>query len=284
MLFSSNAKSQLLRTWTYSYNPVGNYESSGNSIVSLPSGNAVTAGVYTATTGSRKNTLLLTDASGMLLQEDTSVIGFGYRKIIYDGNAHIYSAATLTNDSLPVSKIVVAKFDTAFGVRRFFVPDSSTTFPIYDVQDFALLVNERIVVASHWDAFPFVCLSLTCMDSSGSVLWERIDSSFQFETSNIGILKYDLSGLINSNNSDRVQEIEIFPNPSTGKFRIRLDNISDGKTGIRIYSTMGIEVMRDELPARYREKDYDLAFSSGLYYVILETGKGKSTRIISIAD
>lgn len=174
------AFSQIIRSWDFSYNQISNYEAVGQSIIVLPSGKSVTAGTFKSSTENRKNALLLVDESGTFLDVDTSNPGFGYRKVIYDGNGTIYAAATLSNDSLPINKLVVARFDTTFSDRHFFVPDSATTFPGYDVLDMSILSNSTIVVASHWDAFPLVNLSLLCMDTSGTVLWERIDSSFEF--------------------------------------------------------------------------------------------------------
>ena len=180
ILIPNLASSQINRSWDYSFNPPNNYEASGNCITVLPSGKTITGGIYKSSTGTNRNTLLLIDESGNFLDVDTSNPGFGYRKVIYDGNGNIFAAATLNNDSLPINKIVVARFDTTFSNRQFFVPDSSTTFPGYDVLDMTLLSNSTIVVASHWDAFPIVSLSLLCMDFAGNVLWERIDSSFEF--------------------------------------------------------------------------------------------------------
>jgi hypothetical protein len=171
---------QINREWEFSYNPVGNYEASAKSVIVLPSGRVVVSGIYKSSTGNNKNALLLLDSVGNFLDVDTSTSGFGYGKVIYDGNGNIYAAATLSNDSLPINKVVVARFDSTFNSRQFFVPDSTTTFPGYDVLDMALLSNSSLVVASHWDAFPFVNLSLLCMDSQGAVLWERVDSSFEF--------------------------------------------------------------------------------------------------------
>ncbi|MBK6989434.1 MAG: hypothetical protein IPH33_15080 [Bacteroidetes bacterium] len=180
ILIPNLASSQINRSWDYSFNPPNNYEASGNCITVLPSGKTITGGIYKSSTGTNRNTLLLIDKSGNFLDVDTSNPGFGYRKVIYDGNGNIFAAATLNNDSLPINKIVVARFDTTFSNRQFFVPDSITTFPGYDVLDMTLLSNSTIVVASHWDAFPIVSLSLLCMDFAGNVLWERIDSSFEF--------------------------------------------------------------------------------------------------------
>jgi hypothetical protein len=172
--------SQISRSWDYSYSPSGNYESSGKNITILPSGKTITSGIYQSVSGIKKNALLFIDESGVFLDIDTSNPGPGYVKVKHDGHGNIFAAATLSNDSLPISKIVVARFDTAFSVRRFYVPDSSTTFPGYDVLDMEVLNNSSVVVASHWDAFPLVCLSLLCMDSAGTVLWERVDSAFEF--------------------------------------------------------------------------------------------------------
>ncbi len=180
ILMHNNVFSQISRTWDYSYSPNGNYESSGKSITVLPSGKTVTSGIYQSVSGRNKNALLFIDESAAFLDIDTSNPGPGYVKVKQDNHGNIFAAATLYNDSLPISKIVVARFDTTFAVRHFYVPDSSTTFPGYDVLDMEILSNSSFVVASHWDAFPLVCLSLLCMDSAGTVLWERVDSSFGF--------------------------------------------------------------------------------------------------------
>ena len=179
-LVPQHSYSQITRDWEYSYNPINNYEASGQSITVLPSGKTITAGLYKSSTGNNKNAMLFLDESGAFLDVDTSNPGFGYRKVIYDGKGNVFAAATLSNDSLPINKTVVARFDTTFSNRQFFIPDSTTTFPGYDVLDMSILSNSTIVVASHWDAFPLVNLSLICMDSTGIVLWERVDSIFEF--------------------------------------------------------------------------------------------------------
>lgn len=180
MLTTEIAHSQISRSWEYSYNPVNNYEASGQCITVLPSGKNITGGIYKSSTGNNKNALIFVDESGAFLDADTSNPGFGYRKVIYDGKGNIWAAATLSNDSQPINKVIVARIDTTFSSKQFFVPDSTTTFPGYDVLDLAVLSNSAIVVASHWDAFPLVNLSLLCMDSAGTVLWERVDSTFEF--------------------------------------------------------------------------------------------------------
>ena len=188
------AHSQINRSWEYSYNPINNYEASARSISVLPSGRTITAGVYKSSTGNNKNTLLFIDESGVYLNVDTSNPGFGYRKVIYDGKGDVFAAATLSNDSLPINKIVVVRLDTSFSNIQYFVPDSTTTFPGYDVLDMAVLSNSTIVVASHWDAFPLVNLSLLCMDYNGAVLWERVDSSFEISY-NVKLLADSSGGL-----------------------------------------------------------------------------------------
>ncbi len=181
LVFSNCVHAQVVRLWDYSYNPSNNYEASGNCIVALPSGTTVTGGIFRGVSNFvTRNTLLLTDASGALLEMDSLTQGSGFKKVIYDGHSDIYACATLYDDSLPVSKIVVARFDTSFTIRRFFLHDTTNTSTGYDVLDMATLSNGNIVIASRWDEFPLVCLSLLCMDSTGNVLWERVDSVFQF--------------------------------------------------------------------------------------------------------
>lgn len=176
----ADAVAQVNRNWISTFNPQFNYESSAQGIASTPSGTTVTAGVYRSDFFSSKNVLLLTDSAGALNGSDTSTIGFGFKKVLFDGHSHFVAAASLGNDTLPLSKMVIARFDTTFTDRQFFAPDSVASFPEYDVRDMAILENGNIVVASHWDKFPLVCLSLMCVDSTGIKVWEVVDSSFQF--------------------------------------------------------------------------------------------------------
>ncbi len=45
-LVPQHSYSQITRDWEYSYNPINNYEASGQSITVLPSGKTITAGLY----------------------------------------------------------------------------------------------------------------------------------------------------------------------------------------------------------------------------------------------
>jgi len=189
------AYSQVNRLWDYSYNPPNNYESSGRSVAVLTSGKSLCGGIFRNSSNfNTRNILVFIDDNGTLLDLDTTVSGSGYSKVIYDGRSHFIAAATLINDSLPISKIVVARIDTNFADKQFLIPDSSTVSPGYDVLDLSVLSNSNIVVASHWDAFPVVSLSLMCMDTTGAVLWERVDSSFQFSY-DVKLLADGLGGL-----------------------------------------------------------------------------------------
>lgn len=180
-IISSNLHAQVNRLWDYAYNPANNYESSGKCIAVLPSGKSLCGGIFRNSSNfNTRNILVFMDDTGALLDVDSTVYGSGYSKVIYDGKSHFIAAGTLINDSLPINKIVLARIDTNFADRQFLIPDSSTVSPGYDVLDLSLLSNTNMVVASHWDAFPIVSLSLMCMDTSGFVLWERVDSSFQF--------------------------------------------------------------------------------------------------------
>ena len=169
------AYSQVNRLWDYSYNPPNNYESSGRSIAVLPSGKTLCGGIFRNSSNfNTRNILVFIDDAGVLLDLDTTTSGSGYSKVIYDGQSHFIAAATLINDSLPISKIVVARIDTNFADKQFLIPDSSTVSPGYDVLDLSVLSNSNIVVASHWDAFPVVSLSLMCMDTLSQTLRQTV--------------------------------------------------------------------------------------------------------------
>ncbi len=181
LLFCFDANSQVSRIWDYSFNPQNNLEASGSSIVALPSGKTITGGIYKNSNVSvNKNTLILVDDAGVLIAADTSTIGSGFKKVIYDGQSNVLAMATLQDDSLPINKIIVARFDTTFSIQQFLIPDTTLTSPGYQTLDMALSSTGQIIVASNWDAFPLICLSVMCMDTTGHVLWERVDSSFQF--------------------------------------------------------------------------------------------------------
>jgi hypothetical protein len=180
-LFQLNASSQVSRVWNYNYAPPNSMESSGFNVAVLPSGKAVTAGIYSGFTSSvDRNILLFTDNSGNLIDVDTSTLGFGFIKVVYNEHSGVIAAGTLSIDSIPISKILVTRFDTSFSNKRFFIPDSTLTMPSYQVLDMTVLSNTNILVASNWDAFPLRCLSLVCMDTSGALLWELVDSTFEF--------------------------------------------------------------------------------------------------------
>ncbi len=181
LMIRQSLNAQVSRLWEYSFNPITNYEASGSSIVVLPSGNAVSVGSFRNSSNfNTKNILIHTDVNGTLLYVDTSVLGPGYKKVVYDGHADLYALATFYNDTLPISKILVAKYNSSFTDIKILIPDSGISSPGYDVLDMSLSANGNIVIASRWDAFPLVCLSLLCMDTAGTVLWERVDSVFQF--------------------------------------------------------------------------------------------------------
>jgi len=176
-----DASSQVNRVWEYSFNPVNNLEASGSCIASLPSGKTVTGGIYRNSSVSvNRNTLLLVDETGTLIDADTTTIGSGFKKVIYDGHSNVLALATLQDDSLPISKIIVARFDTSFTVKNYLIPDTTLTSPAYATLDMSVLSNGNIIVASNWDAFPLRCLSVLCMDTAGNVVWERVDSAFEF--------------------------------------------------------------------------------------------------------
>ena len=194
-LINHQTYSQVTRIWDYSYSLGNNSESSGNSIVSFPSGKTVTAGVFKNTSSfNRRNILLFTDEAGLLLDVDTTTYGGGYRKVIYDGHSDIYALATLNNDSNTVRKLVVAKFDTTFTNKRFFVHDSSISFPLYQALDMSLLSNSNIVIASIREEFSNSYYSVLCMDSSGNKLWESVDSTLE-SNGNIKLLADSAGGL-----------------------------------------------------------------------------------------
>jgi hypothetical protein len=181
LLNGIDSNAQVNRIWDYTFDPISNYEASGNSITVLPSGKAVGVGVFrNSSVQSTKNALICTDENGNLFYVDTMVLGAGFKMVLYDGFSNLYAAATLNSDTLSISKLVVAKFDTGFSSVQYFVPDSGTTSPGYNVLYLTMLSNGNIAIASRWDAFPYRCLSLYCLDPAGNVLWERVDSSFQF--------------------------------------------------------------------------------------------------------
>ncbi len=195
LLINHQTYSQVTRIWDYSYSLGNNSESSGNSIIALPSGKTVTAGEFkNSSSFDRRNILLFTDETGALLDVDTSTYGSGFRKVIYDGLLNIYALATLKNDSNTVSKIVVAKFDSTFTNKRFFIPDSSSLFPSYQAFDISLLSNSNIVIASIREEFSNLYYSVLCMDSSGTKLWESVDSTLE-SNGNIKILEDSAGGV-----------------------------------------------------------------------------------------
>ncbi|MBK9525788.1 MAG: T9SS type A sorting domain-containing protein [Bacteroidetes bacterium] len=189
------AYSQVNRLWDYSYNPPNNYRILRKEYCSFDfRENVVRWNFPEQFEFQYQEYPGFIDDTGVLLDLDTTDSGSGYSKVIYDGRSHFIAAATLINDSLPISKIVVARIDTNFADKQFLIPDSSTVSPGYDVLDLSVLSNSNIVVASHWDAFPVVSLSLMCMDTTGAVLWERVDSSFQFSY-DVKLLADGLGGL-----------------------------------------------------------------------------------------
>ncbi len=176
--------SQLTRTWEYSFSPPANLEAAGNCIVHLPQGLTIAGGIYKNSANFyTKNILLFTDDAGSLIKADTSVIGFGFTKIIYGGSSSYFAMAALQNDSNAARNILLAKIDSASLNVSYFVPDSSPTI-YYDPADLVLLNNGRLVVGSRMDNFPLLRLSLTCMDNAGNLIWQTVDSSFE--------IKYDL--------------------------------------------------------------------------------------------
>ena len=184
LIINASATAQVTRTWVYDYNPPNNLNAKGSCLIHLQSGVTITGGDYTnSNSSSRYNILVIANDSGNLISVDTSTLGFGYSKIISDGNSACYALAALQNDSSSARNILVAKIDSATYNIRFFVPDSSSSI-YYDQSDMILLSNGKLLVGSRMENFPLIRLALTCLDTTGNIVWQVVDSTFE--------IKYDL--------------------------------------------------------------------------------------------
>ena len=76
-------------------------------------------------------------------------------------------------------------------------------------------------------------------------------------------------------NESDIQNIEIYPNPSSGMFTIEFRSIIEKKSNISILNSIGNVVFSEELMIGESSKDIDLSeLSKGIYLIELQTELG----------
>lgn len=151
---------------------------------------------------------------------------------------------------------------------------------------------ERSIDGSNWEILDYVSgrgttnelQSYTFMDHHPMIGYnyyrlKQIDFNEKFEYSEIR------SVLINA---DKYQNLEIYPNPNNGQFRLTLHNPGKEKANLQIYGSKGNLVwekrFRDERIEAFWDKDFDLAYDE-MYFVVCQIGeKVEAKKVLTISQ
>lgn len=87
--------------------------------------------------------------------------------------------------------------------------------------------------------------------------------------------------LLNTSENSSIENISIFPNPTTGKFTIKLNHTTPKNINIKVFDTLGKSVYQTSLIQK--NNTIDLSFlATGVYNLILENGQNSTTKKIVI--
>lgn len=98
-------------------------------------------------------------------------------------------------------------------------------------------------------------------------------------------LRTEKPQVLTPTNKDSDKEVNVYPNPSTGKVYLTLSGFKGKRTEVRVINVIGNVIMRDNF---YETEDQttkvlDLSnFASGLYYVKLEADEYSEIRKVII--
>ncbi len=275
-------------------------------IVKDHSGHLWTSGVLMDSTG-QVGTLLKLDISGNLVWKHP-VAPNPYLKILSDENNFIYGATVPSNglDVFTIEKLDSAGtflYSTNFQLTGYF---NSVLYDLQMLDGGNLAFTGDLYVLS----FPKPDLYLAIYDTALNLvdydiynasnflgesgravvkgagndlyLCGRLNYENQFETCNLGVLKYDLQIIDNIDKNKISTNFEFFPNPSTGAIFIKCENLPRGKNIFTVFDAFGKEVFTDYSTNLNGTSNYNLNLSEGLYYLTLNNGETRISKKLLI--
>ncbi len=203
------------------------------------------------------------DTSGAVIATNAFQLSGYFTSILYDikiiPNGLIAATGELFVSSFPKSDLYLAVFDTTL------------TLMGYDIYDSLNILGEtgRALAIGTNDQL-YVC--------------GRMNYENQLETSNLGVIKYQLN-LINThyektNNS----YIEISPNPASGNIIVNGRNLPQEKTNFKIYNSFGESVLEDTFILQDGSTSYSLNFPTGIYFFLIESKSIQMKRKIIVIN
>lgn len=141
------------------------------------------------------------------------------------------------------------------------------------------------ITAQYTDQIPAQATLLLAFDASGNLT--RKCEYFLYGHANAELppqcTNYTTATGVAENNPGN-SELNVYPNPSSGKFTIELDNPEDGIYDLQVLSTVGQVVMAEkaEFTGGKYEAELPAATAPGIYMVQVNTLRGPVTRKITV--
>ena len=149
---------------------------------------------------------------------------------------------------------------------------SNAQYPTHQYANFGLYTVCLTIMDSNSNCYSTYCDSVG-LDSSGNIL----------KTSGFGIAVIDEAMLGVEEQTTAFTGVNVYPNPSSGKFTFTIDSKKGAKMTMRVMNSMGQQVAQNEtyLTTGSNKTQLDLSsLSDGLYFVNLRAGdEVKSVRL-----